>query len=260
MRGSIKNSIIKNCSAFFAAQLAIFGAAALAWGIGWGLCATFAALSLAFHAAVAFGLASLSGDFVIEETGEELSRVNLANQLSLARISTLPTILFLLIASRSHPMLPYVLAVTALAFLTDLLDGKVSRRLHQVTRIGRILDSTSDYCLLGVITIVFLVFSLIPAWIFCVIIFRLAFQAVCMLVIGLKEGRVTPESSFLGKLAIASVMVLYAAELFALVISRGPWDLAFRAVEWAVSAIMAVSVADKALLMLRHLRPDGKQD
>ena len=60
-------------------------------------------------------------------------------------------------------LLPIVLA---LVFLTDSFDGQIARRTNQITKIGQMLDSISDYSLLVVISVVYYRNEIVPLWFF----------------------------------------------------------------------------------------------
>lgn len=212
----------------------------------------FAACSIAFHALIFVMLELFKGDFVIEPTGRTLSRVNLANAITLFRVSTLPTILFVIIASKEYPIRYSLVALVAIVFATDFLDGYVSRRNHETTRVGKMMDSASDYSLLFVITVVFYYFRIIPTWFLALLVFRLTGQVAMVAIILAVKKKVTPRTSFLGKATVASTMVLYAFELLRFVADIPPQ--AYSALEYAVGAIVAVSVVDKVLIMRRDLK------
>jgi cardiolipin synthase (CMP-forming) len=213
----------------------------------------FSVVTLFVHAALLMFLFMSRESFYIEETKTKLDSVNIANRITLARISTLPTILFLIMMLREYRLLVWVLVIIVLAFLTDLLDGKISRSLHQVTRIGRILDSVSDYSLLTVISIVYFYFDLLPTWFFIIVLFRLFFQATGMAVFLVIEKRVRPETSFMGKVAIATTMILYAIELFRFIPVAGRiTEIAVSVCEYAAGAVLVASVADKAYYFYRR--------
>ncbi|MCK7514808.1 MAG: CDP-alcohol phosphatidyltransferase family protein [Desulfobacterales bacterium] len=112
-----------------------------------------------------------------------LARVNLANEVTLARMSTLPTLLILIVASKEYSIQTPLLVLVALVFVTDFADGWISRASRQVTFMGRMLDAISDYCVLIVLSIVFYYYELIPGWFFWVVIFRLVFQGAGMAVL-----------------------------------------------------------------------------
>lgn len=66
--------------------------------------------------------------------------MNLPNLISLSRIALAP--LFAALYTRGRVL--QALAVLLLAAASDLLDGAVARRFHQVTDLGKILDPVAD--------------------------------------------------------------------------------------------------------------------
>ncbi len=67
------------------------------------------------------------------------------NVLSLFRIVLVPVFAVLYLLSGDHfSLLYWSLAVLGISGLTDLLDGKLARKLNQVTDIGKILDPVAD--------------------------------------------------------------------------------------------------------------------
>jgi CDP-diacylglycerol--glycerol-3-phosphate 3-phosphatidyltransferase len=191
------------------------------------------------------------GDFTIEPTGMSLERINKANMITLFRLSTLPTIFFIILASKDYPMRYELIALVAIIFATDFLDGYISRRDKETTRVGKMMDSASDYALLFVISIVFHYFHIIPQWFMVLIIFRLAAQGVMVLMVLAVKKRVTPKTSFLGKAAVASTMILYAIELLRFVLDIHP--TVYTVLEYIAGGIVAISVGDKVLLMKSDL-------
>ena len=65
---------------------------------------------------------------------------NIPNLLSLFRILAAPVLLFLVLDT-DVKLFKWLLTA---AFFTDLVDGWLARRLHQVTRLGSVLDSVGD--------------------------------------------------------------------------------------------------------------------
>jgi phosphatidylglycerophosphate synthase len=248
----LNRSIVLTTISFFLFQACLFCALTAANGISFLAEFAFFPVSLAWHALILALLLFLRNDFVIEASGQRLTRINLANALTMTRISTLPTILFLIIASMEKPIFPALFALTALIFLTDLLDGFVSRAMKQGTRIGRMLDSISDYCLLGVLAIVLELFRLISPWYFAIILGRLSFQAVGMTVFFLARRPIEPKPTFFGKVAVASTMIIFGLSILN-AFFRPRFDAAFLALQIAAAALLLISVADKALVFLRHI-------
>ncbi len=67
------------------------------------------------------------------------------NVLSLFRIVLIPVFAVLYILSAQHPvLLSWSVGVLAVSGLTDLLDGFIARKFHQISEIGKILDPIAD--------------------------------------------------------------------------------------------------------------------
>ncbi len=250
-------SMVLSILGFQALQAGIFLAYALPFGFFRRYALPFAISSVAFHALLLSMLVLFRNDFVKEPGGERLSRVNLANLITLFRISTLPTILFIILASKDYPMRYPLIALVAVVFSTDFLDGYVSRTIKEKTRVGRMMDSASDYTLLFVISIVYYYFHLVPLWFFALLAARLAGQTLMILTVLAVKKRVTPRTTFMGKVTVASTMVLYALELARFVTDLPPALYAFA--EYAVGAIVLASIADKLIVMARDLRAPAAQ-
>ena len=246
-------SIVGYVSTLLVIQCLIFLAFAVPAGFMGRYWLPYFIVAVAFHAFVLGMLIRLKGDFVIEATGQRLDRINKANRITLLRVSTLPTLLFLILAARDFSIRFPLLALVVLVFLTDFADGYISRKEGQVTRVGRMLDSASDYCLLIVLSIVFYYFILIPRWFFALVVARLFLQAVLMAILMVVKKRVEPKTTFMGKVAVASIMVLYAIELLKIAFSL-PRLVVFSVLEWIVAAIVAASMVDKVIAFIREIK------
>lgn len=62
----------------------------------------------------------------------------------------------------------YSLAVYALAFLTDLLDGYLARRNNWITNLGKVLDPFADKLMLIAALTCFMGRGWMPLWMYCV--------------------------------------------------------------------------------------------
>ncbi|PKL25984.1 MAG: hypothetical protein CVV47_02320 [Spirochaetae bacterium HGW-Spirochaetae-3] len=249
---SLSRSFIKTLLLYQCIQFAILAAYAVPKGFFAAYVIPFAAVSIAFHGLIFTMLCLFKGDFVIVPSGRALERVNTANAITLFRVSTLPTILFVILASKNYPIRYSLVALVAIVFATDFLDGYVSRKNKETTRVGKMMDSASDYSLLFVITIVYYYFRVIPAWLFGLLVLRLAGQVAMVIVVLAVKKRITPKTTFLGKATVASTMILYAFELLRFVA-----DIplaAYSILEYVVGAIIVASIVDKVLIMARDLR------
>lgn len=243
-----------------AIQFGLFSAYAITLGFFRSYGLRFALVSLAFHTLLFILLCVFRGDFVLEHSGLKLERVNLANAITLFRFSTLPTILYIILASKDYPMRYQLVALVAIVFATDLLDGYISRKNNETTRVGKMMDSASDYALLFVISIVFYYFHIIPTWFMGLLLARLVGQALMVAIVLAVKKRVTPRTSFLGKATVASTMILYAFELLRFVADIPP--AVYMTLECVAGSIVTVSIVDKLIIMKKEfaspaLKTDG---
>ena len=254
-RGTLERSITLHGALLFVVQGIILILVALAYRMGWQRPALFFAISAGYHAGLTALLLHRKADFHLEGTPVPLQRVNLSNTLTLARLSAIPTVLFLIIQASSYPIMPVVLPLMVLVFITDTLDGMVARRRHQITYAGRYLDSSSDYLMVIAVSIIFFYYILIPLWFFILIMCRFILFALGMVALALRAGKPDPVATFLGKASIFALMVLYVMEIAGLF--GVPWignELVIRILEYAVALVVAVSMVDKALFLRREFR------
>ena len=256
---SLRRSILFTTSAFFIAQCALFLIFAVSAKFTNDYWSIFLPISVGFHVFLLIMLLLFQDDFTIETTGRKLSRVNLANMITISRVSTMPTLLVLVIAAKHYRIRIPLLILVALIFLTDFFDGRISRKTNQVTRVGRMMDSASDYTLLVVLSVIFRYYSLIPGWFFALVLSRLGIQAMMMATLIAVKRRIEPKSTLMGKVTVASIMVLYTLEIIKLVLQSPPL-LAFRIAEWIVAMIIVIGIFDKIVSFFDTLKgsPTGK--
>lgn len=254
-RKSITTSIVLTMSSLLIFQSAFFTVLVLKVVIKLKLALLFYVITIIYHAVFIYLLVRRRDQFRVEPEGRQLSRVNIANILTMTRLSSLPTICFMIVLSRQYPILTVLLIFISVVFLTDLFDGALSRMTHQITHIGRLMDSFSDYLGLMVISIAFIIYELIPVWFFVLIFVRGLLMMAGMAVLTRLRGYLKPQTSFLGKASFFAIMVLYAYEILALLISREGWAHTVAIVlEYVVGAILIISLVDKVLYFAAELR------
>ena len=96
---------------------------------------------------------------------------NLANNLTIARILTVPFIVLLLYFPNKGSCLMAML-IFILASLTDLFDGLLARRYNLVTSLGKFLDPLADKLLVVSVLIMLVHQGWLQAWIVILIIGR----------------------------------------------------------------------------------------
>ncbi|MFW6288905.1 MAG: CDP-alcohol phosphatidyltransferase family protein [Spirochaetota bacterium] len=231
-------------------QSAIFIGVTLIYGVDPNLSRWYVVAMPLFHIFTGVLLTSLKKLFYNVDTGERLTRINFANLLSLIRVSSSPTLLWLVLIARYHDVGPIVVPLTAIVFLTDLLDGQISRRTRQVTQIGRFLDSSSDYTVLFVVAVALVSYNLISMWLFVVAIARFGLQLLGQMVLFvMQRGKLHFRTSFLGKLSVFVFMTVFALSLVQMVQNLPNWyEPLFAAAEYVAGALAVISLVEKAYL------------
>jgi phosphatidylglycerophosphate synthase len=187
--------------------------------------------------------------FVLIHTGEKLLRINAANKLTMLRICCIPTVVLVLILSSIYPLLPVLIPLIALIFLTDLLDGLVARGRRQVTKIGKYLDSISDYAILIVVSVVMAWYKILPDWFVILVLFRLVFQWIGMWALLAYQGYVHAMATLPAKAAIFSTMFLYGFEVLVLAGKFHFLRPCVNILEYLCAGILCLSLIEKILYL-----------
>lgn len=166
-----------------------------------------------------------------------------SNGLSLLRgVLTLPTAWCLWNGYASA-----VLALSAAAYVTDLLDGWLARRLNEITEAGKVIDPLADKIFVGVNAVILLVQGKIPLWFMAAILTRDVVIMLAGLYLARKTNFVLP-SNYPGKIAVVCVaftLISVVAEFPPVVVTVGLT---------AASAMMALSFALYAKRFVQILR------
>ena len=131
---------------------------------------------------------------------------HLPNLLSLSRIALIPFIGYYL----SRPGNEAVIICTILlgaAALTDLFDGYLARRRHQVTRLGTTLDPVADKVLAAALVVLLIFYRNFPLWLAAVIIGRDLLILLAGLIL-LRERNLVIPSNLTGKYTFSAIAVL----------------------------------------------------
>jgi len=97
--------------------------------------------------------------------------VNLPNALSLVRIFLVPVlVVFLIVVPRPYNLTAAVVFLAAV--FTDWLDGRIARRTHQVTNLGKLLDPVADKLLISASLISLVQVGRVDAWMVVLIVCR----------------------------------------------------------------------------------------
>lgn len=129
-----------------------------------------------------------------------------ATKFTLARIALIPVFMGCMYLSRTVDIMCYVsLAVFGLASLTDLVDGHIARKYHQVTDLGKFLDPLADKVLVISAMTVFCEWGVFPAWALMIVLAR-EFAVTGLRLIAVGNGRVIA-AGWSGKVKTTVTMV-----------------------------------------------------
>jgi phosphatidylglycerophosphate synthase len=207
-------------------------------------------VSFLYHLAFTFALIGMKDYFVLESTGVHLTKINCANKITLLRISAIPSIFFLFMAI-TFPLVRWILIVyISFIFFTDFLDGIIARKFHQITKIGKYIDSSGDYLILFFTSILYFYFSLIPLWLFILILIRIFTIALTVVILSFIKKNVVYTISFLGKASIFSLMLLFSLKLLPLFgISHPVFTFTLSVCEYITGGILLISLGEKIFLI-----------
>lgn len=131
-------------------------------------------------------------------------KLNVPNQLTIARIVITPVFLALLLwETLPHRFLIAVL-VYSIAAITDAVDGKLARKNNQITNFGKLLDPIADKILTTSALLGFMMMDLCNIWIVMIVLTR-EFTISSIRMIAAADGVVIP-ANFWGKLKTVSQM------------------------------------------------------
>lgn len=133
-----------------------------------------------------------------------LKVLNLPNTLTIIRIILIPVFVTAIIYDRYD----YALYIFVIAALTDGLDGLTARIKNQKTALGTFLDPLADKFLLVTSFILFATYGLIPKWLTITIISRDIIILMGWVVLYIVSHTTKVEPTKLGKLTIASQLIL----------------------------------------------------
>ena len=149
-------------------------------------------------------------------TGTHRSGIwTIPNGLTLLRALGVPLFLWLFLNQHSTSWSFVVLAIGA---LTDYLDGKVARALHQESALGAAMDPTIDRLYIAATVFAMAIRHFIPWWLVIALVARDLWMIVALSIMKRRTGRVFVVT-FLGK--AATFNLLYAFPLLLLQSDHG---------------------------------------
>jgi CDP-diacylglycerol--glycerol-3-phosphate 3-phosphatidyltransferase len=172
-----------------------------------------------------------------------------SNGVSLSRVVVLPFLIYA-ISLPPEQGIPWVIGLSSFAALTDLLDGLIARRLHQVSDMGKVIDPVADKLCIGAAAVALTIYRDLPTWIPALVIGRDVLIVAGGIVLARRADVVLP-SNAAGRLT-TDVLTL---TLFSYAIG---WSAPQRPLVWASGALVPVSLVLYLRIgwhILRKLRP-----
>ena len=194
-----------------------------------------------------------------EQAIDGLSRVlTVPNLVTAVRLACVPLFVWLLFGAHEQAPASVLLAVLG---ATDWVDGRLARRLGQVSTLGKVLDPTADRILVGTAVVCSAVDGAVPGWFAGATLAREVLVSGAVLALA-ALGAKRIDVLWIGKAGTFALMSAYPA--FLLANGGGGWQHAVRDVAWVVgglglvlawlAAASYVPVARKALAAGRSAR------
>lgn len=130
--------------------------------------------------------------------------LTIPNGITLLRAFGIPLFLWLFLHSHNASLSFIVLALGA---VSDYLDGKIARLLHQESALGAAMDPTIDRAYIAATVIALAIRDFIPWWVVLLLVARDIWMALALIVKRKRSGEIF-EVTFLGK--AATFNLLYA--------------------------------------------------
>lgn len=142
--------------------------------------------------------------------------MNLPNKLTIGRIIAVP--FFILLYITEHYIIAAVLFI--LAAITDMLDGKIARRMGLVSNFGKIMDPLADKILVYSAFCLFVGDGIVKPWMFIIILAR-EFAIAGMRTVAASSGKVIP-ADMSGKIKTVVQMISVPVTLIWLFLTPYP--------------------------------------
>lgn len=128
------------------------------------------------------------------------------NFLSLFRLLLIPVYMHLYLNATSTAHYIAAGTVLALSCLTDLVDGKIARKFHMVSRLGIILDPVADKATQATLLICLSLKYPILYPVLCLLVIKESFQLIAGIAAFLK-GKMLPGALLIGKICTAVLFI-----------------------------------------------------
>ncbi len=183
--------------------------------------------------------------------------VTIPNAISVARLAGVPVFLWLVLGPRSQAGDWWAVGLLIAAGLSDWLDGKIARALHQESRLGQVLDPAADRLYIVATLAALAIRDIIPWWLVGLLAARELLLAVVLAV--LRRHQYGPlQVSFVGK--AATLALLYAFPLLFLGSHATSYAEIARIAGWAFAIWGSALYWCAALLYVEQARRLVRED
>ncbi len=247
-------SIFCTCCLFFLFQISII------WYVGrnsnteelWGALG----MSLLFHISLYIYLLRNRKDILSSNKNILFHRLRLANQLTIYRISSTPTLCYLcIIVVNQQQFVALLILFTLASVLTDFLDGIISRTFHQTSLLGSRLDSMADYLFLISLTSTYWYLKLLPTYFITLIAIRYFFQALVSVFLRIKKKIYATGATKLGKTTMFCLMIFLWSRLLQFL--PRTYESFSAVIGWSellIAALIISSFIERIFLLFHDLR------
>lgn len=151
--------------------------------------------------------------------------LTLANFISLMRAILVIPIIYYLLTPNSTIIL---IVLITFVILSDVLDGYIARRAHEVTHIGMWLDPLADALVIVSVTFILVITGKLPMWYFVVFMVRYATITLTGLYLlnhtNFRHGANIPGKIATGLVAITLVLHIFTIPSFEMINSIFMWS------------------------------------
>jgi cardiolipin synthase (CMP-forming) len=167
----------------------------------------------------------------VTESAQPADRVlTIPNGISVARLLGVPVFLWLVLGPRTATADAWAVGILIAAGVSDWLDGKIARALHQESRLGQVLDPAADRLYIAATVIALAVREIIPWWLVGLLAVRELAVGIALFLLR-RRGFGALQVSLVGK--TATLCLLYAFPLLLVGAHGGPVATFARIVGWA---------------------------
>lgn len=137
--------------------------------------------------------------------------LTIPNLFTFLRLAGVPLFVYLALGPHADG---WAVLVLALGGTSDWVDGFLARRLHQVSRLGELLDPIADRLYIVATVLVLTARSVVPLWFTLALLAREVLLGVCLLVLR-RYGYGPPPVHYVGKTATFILLVALPTLLLA---------------------------------------------